>query len=144
MAKEGRKIYLAARYSRNAEMRGARDVLEALGHTVTSRWIDCHAGKYLVSFTPEHLNSDPGYCSRLGLHDIEDLSSADTVISFTDAEGGGKGGRHVEFGYALAQPGKRIILVGPRENIFHTLPQVEHYPTWRSFVIAISAERDAA
>ena len=36
----GRKVYLAARYSRNAEMRMVRDVLEGLGHTVTSRWID--------------------------------------------------------------------------------------------------------
>lgn len=34
-----RRIYLAARYSRNDEMRGVRDVLTALGYEVTSRWI---------------------------------------------------------------------------------------------------------
>lgn len=134
------KIYLAARYSRNEEMRGVRDVLEGIGHTVTSRWIDCHAGKYLTSFTPEHLNSDPEYCARLGLHDIEDIDAADMVISFTDAAGGGKGGRHVEFGYALAQPSKRVVLVGPRENIFHTLPRVEHFASWTGLAVSLSSE----
>lgn len=132
-----RRIYLAARYSRNPEMQGVRDVLQAMGHTVTSRWIDCHAGKYLTSFTPEHLNDDPEYCSTLAEHDLEDLVAADTVISFTDANGGGKGGRHVEFGYALAL-GKQVMVVGPRENVFHTLSQVEHYHSWRSLVIALT------
>lgn len=133
------KIYLAARYSRNPEMQGVRDVLESLGHFVTSRWIDCHAGKYLTSFTPEHLNSDPEYCSTLAKHDLEDLAAAETVISFTDAKGGGKGGRHVELGYALALD-KRVILVGPRENVFHTLPEIEHYSSWSSLARAFGSE----
>lgn len=133
------KIYLAARYSRNPEMQGVRDVLQGLGHTVTSRWIDCHAGKYLTSFTPEHLNNDPQYCSKLAQHDLEDLTAADTVISFTDSTGGGKGGRHVEFGYALAL-GKRVIVVGPRENVFHTLPEIEHYTSWSALATAFSRE----
>ncbi len=30
----------------------------------------------------------------------------------------GSGGRHVEFGYALAK-GKPIVLVGPQRNVFH-------------------------
>jgi hypothetical protein len=136
------KIYLAARYSRNAEMRGVRDVLQTLGHHITSRWIDCHAGKYLTSFTPEHLNNDPEYCSAIARHDWDDLSEADTVISFTDTTGGGKGGRHVEFGLSLAL-GKRSILVGPRENVFHTLPEIEHYPSWFSCVVALSTETRA-
>lgn len=77
------------------------------------------------------------------IHDLEDLRAADTVISFTDEKGGGKGGRHVEFGVALALE-KRLILVGPRENVFHTLPEIEHYPTWRSLAIVMAAERAAA
>lgn len=130
------KIYLAARYSRNAEMRGVRDVLESLGHEVTSRWIECHAGKYLTSFTPEVLNGDPEYCAAVGRHDVEDIESADMLISFTDASGG-KGGRHWEHGYAAAL-GKRIAVVGPREHIFHTLPEVEHYPDWPRLVMALT------
>jgi hypothetical protein len=132
-------VYLAARYSRHPEMQGVRDVLEGIGYRVTSRWIDQHGGKYPTSFTPEILNSDPAYCGAVGQHDIEDVEAADIVISFTDATGGGKGGRHVEFGLALGL-GKRVILVGPREHIFHTLPQVEHYPTWRDLVMALAPE----
>jgi len=38
-----------------------------------------------------------------------------------------RGGRHVEFGLALAQ-GKHLILVGQPENVFHHLPQVRVIP----------------
>lgn len=134
-------IYLAARYSRHPEMRGVRDVLTAIGHTVTSRWIDMHGGKYPTSFTPEILNDDPAYCGELGQHDVEDVTRADTCISFTSG-GGGKGGRHVEFGLALGL-GKRVIVVGPREHIFHTLPQVEHFHDWPHLVMALAPSTDA-
>jgi hypothetical protein len=130
------KVYLAARYSRNEEMRGVRAVLMALGCEVTSRWIDCHGGKYPGSFTCEQLNDDPGYCAAVGRNDVEDLAAADTVVSFTSPGGGGKGGRHVACGLALGL-GKRLILVGPRENVFHTLPQVQWYPDWPSLVMAL-------
>jgi hypothetical protein len=49
------------------------------------------------------------------------LLAAEMVISFTG--GGGKGGRHVEFGLAVAA-GKRLVVIGPRENVFHCLPGV--------------------
>jgi hypothetical protein len=40
------------------------------------------------------------------------------------------GGRHVEFGLALAQ-GKRVIIVGPRENVFHyLLPDAQIFAYW--------------
>ena len=132
------KVYLAARYSRNAEMRGVRDVLEALGFQVTSRWIDQHGGNLLESIVAERLNAEPGECSRYALIDLDDLHAADTVISFTSAGGGGKGGRHIEFGYALGL-GKHVVIVGPRENVFHTLPTVEWYPDWPHLVMAWSA-----
>ena len=129
------KIYLAARYSRNDEMRGVRDVLQALGYEVTSRWIDQHGGDVLESFVASKLNDDPGHCARYGLVDVEDMTAAEAIVSFTSADGGGKGGRHVEFGWGIAA-GKRMVVVGPREHIFHTLPEVEHYPSWPAFVMA--------
>lgn len=135
------KIYLAARYSRNAEMRGVRDVLESLpgnNYTVTSRWIDLHpdvVGDFSTSFTADDLNTQPDRCAPLGQHDLNDIDAADWVLNFTCGTGG-KGGRHVEFGYALAT-GKRLFVVGPRENVFHALPQVDHYPTWRAFVVRL-------
>jgi hypothetical protein len=132
------KVYLAARYSRNDEMRGVRDVLQALGYEITSRWIEDLGGKYgQGSFTAEQLNGDPEYCERVARRDLEDIENADTVISFTSAENGGKGGRHVEYGLALGL-GKRLVIVGPRENVFHTLPAVEWYPDWPRLVMAWS------
>lgn len=134
-----RKVYLAARYSRHDEMQGVRDVLSAaFGIEVTSRWIDCHTdvvGDFTSSFTPEFLAEHPEKCAPLGQHDIDDLLAADTCISFTSG-GGGKGGRHVEFGVALAL-GLRLIVVGPREHIFHTLPQVEWFPNWPRLVMSL-------
>lgn len=137
------KIYLAARYSRNDEMRDVRDVLTALGHEVTSRWIDQHGGSLLESIVAERLNTGPAECSKYAEIDVADLMAADTVISFTSAEGGGKGGRHVELGLALGLA-KRVIICGPRENVFHTLPAVEWYPDWQRLVMAMTGGRRAA
>jgi hypothetical protein len=125
------KVYLAARYSRNAEMREVRDLLLGLGYEVTSRWIDQHGGMVLESIAAEKLNDSPGECRGYAEIDVADLVVADAVISFTSADGGGKGGRHIEFGMAHAL-GKRLIVVGPRENIFHTLPAVEVCPDLES------------
>jgi len=72
------------------------------------------------------------------LADLQDLHAADAVISFTSAGGGGKGGRHVEYGLAVGL-GKRLVLVGPREHVFHVLPDVEWYPDWPRLVTAWSA-----
>lgn len=132
------KIYLAARFSQHPEMQGVRDVLTAMGHEVTSRWIDLHNGEQPHSILGQQLNDDPSAHEFIGLNDLEDLEAADAVISFT-VVGGGKGGRHVEFGYGLALM-RRMILVGPREHAFHCLPCVEHYEDWPHLVMALSGE----
>lgn len=139
------KIYLAARYSRNEEMRGVRDVLSALGFEVTSRWIDLHpdvVGDFSSSFGAAPLNEDPARCAPLGQHDLDDIDRADWVVSLTCGTGG-KGGRHAEFGYALAKE-KRLFVVGPREHVFHTLPQVEVFATWYHFAAWVGREIDDA
>lgn len=133
-----RHYYFAARYSRNPELREYRDQLVAAipGAVVTSRWIDCHediVGGLEQSFTPDALNADPAGCWKFGQHDLEDLSNADAIVSFTGGGGGGKGGRHVEHGYAIAA-GKRLVVVGPRENIFHCHPATEAFDTWADFL----------
>lgn len=132
-------VYLAARYSRNAEMRGVRDALvAAFGMEVTSRWIDLHpdivgefGGDLSESQGSASLNGSPEKCAVLGQHDLADLDRADWVVSFTGT-GGRRGGRHVQFGYALARS-KRLMVVGPREHVFHTLPEVEHFAGWLAF-----------
>lgn len=110
-------------------MRVIRDEIHQLGHMVTSRWIDQHGGDLLESIVADKLNAAPDECTRYAENDIADLAVADMVISFTSADGGGKGGRHWELGFAYGFGGKRLIIIGPRENIFHTLiPEI--WPDW--------------
>ena len=127
--------YFAARYSRHPEMRGYRDRLVATipNAIVTSRWIDCHNDELEQSYTPEVLNADPAGCWKYGRDDLNDLNAADVIVSFTGQGGGGKGGRHVEHGYALALIA-RIVVIGPRENIFHCDPDTEVYPDFDAFL----------
>lgn len=142
------RVYLASRYSRADEMQGVRDVLGTLlGVEVTSRWIDKHPHtngphRLETSFKPEELAADPETCGKYATVDVDDVLAADTVISFTCGTGG-KGGRHVEFGIGVGA-GKRLIVVGPREHVFHTLPQVEWYPDWPHFVMELSRARGEA
>lgn len=122
------KIYLAARYSRHPELQGyARDI-EWAGHDVTSRWI---RGGHQISDTGLSEEGTVEERERFAQEDWEDLLAADWVISFTEEprSGHSRGGRHVEFGAALAL-GKRCIVVGHRENVFHCLPHVEFVPDW--------------
>lgn len=131
------RIYLAARYSRHPEMRGIRDRLHELGHTVTSRWIDQHGGDLAESIAAESLNSDPDHGAVYAAADLDDIAAADAVVSVTGDGGGGKGGRHVEFGYGLGL-GKQAVVVGPRENVFHCLPDVVQFSTLEEFLEAVS------
>jgi hypothetical protein len=63
--------------------------------------------------------------------DFDDVREADVCIAFTEPADGpqGRGGRHTELGIALAL-GQRVIIVGPREHVFHCLPDVERYERW--------------
>lgn len=142
------RIYLASRYSRRVELCGYRDQLQKLGLDVQARWLN---GEHQLSNegTPigengDALVEDDGTggsgmrdlkSAELRAHfandDWEDVTQADCVISWTEPprSSANRGGRHVEFGIALAM-GKRCIVIGYRENIFHWLPQVEFYQTW--------------
>ena len=132
------KIYLAARYSRGGDLRETRTKLEALGHTVTSRWID---GDHQISDAGLSDEAKAAERTRFALEDWEDLLAADCVISFTERprETNTRGGRHVEYGAALAA-GKRCIVVGFRENVFHCLPQVEFFETESEMLRALDPD----
>jgi nucleoside 2-deoxyribosyltransferase len=113
------KVYLASNYSSHPEMREVRAYLEARGHTVTSRWIN---GEHELLE-----GQDVAVSERFAMDDWEDLLAADAMIWFSQqTENRGRGGRHVEFGMALAW-GKPIHVVGRKENVFHWLPQVVHH-----------------
>lgn len=116
------KVYLCARYSRRDELRAVRERLQASGHTVTSSWLDTqweHRDDQGSSAAP------PEYREEYAVKDYNDVLDADCLVAFTEPpRSGGRGGRHVEFGIALAA-GKILIIVGQPENIFHYHPRVE-------------------
>lgn len=102
------KIYIAARFESQAEMRVWREKIQALGHEVTSRWLDVKE-----PYPP---------AETCAVVDLVDVRRADLVVCFSPRSGfySGRGGRHVEFGYALAM-GLPVLLVGEPENVFHWL-----------------------
>jgi nucleoside 2-deoxyribosyltransferase len=110
------KIYLAAPFGDREKMEAIADRLKALGHTVVARWV--YGGE------------DGLTRSEIAILDLDDVDAADTIVSFTFPRGTlfFGGGRHVEFGYALAK-GKRLVVIGHRENVFHHFPGVEVYPS---------------
>lgn len=116
-----KKVYLAARYGRRAELLAYAAELKKRGYEVTSRWVfGSHAAE-----KDDRLSFDE--MREFALEDMIDIHHADTVISFTDGVGVcARGGRHVEFGIAVAML-KRLILVGPRETVFHAIPPVMQF-----------------
>ena len=104
------RVYLAAKFSEQALMREWRKLLMRNGHTVTSRWLE---------YNEVDLKSETG--KEEATVDLMDINSCDVMISKTLNRGElfTGGGRHVEFGFALAQD-KLLINVGGRENVFHS------------------------
>jgi hypothetical protein len=146
------QIYLAGRYSRREELCEYRIELQKLGFKVQSRWLDGEhqlstegvpigkEGESLVErslrpgeYLSEHEMSKRAAIlrSKFATDDFEDVCNAQLIINFTEQprSKANRGGRHVEFGIALANK-SRVIVVGYREHIFHWLPQVEFVETW--------------
>lgn len=120
------KFFLSSRYSRKDELIKLRDKLEQMGHDVTSRWLDTNWEERDEHWEPSV--APPEYREKYAQIDLQDVSYCDCLVCFTDppGQGGRRGGKHVEFGYAMGL-GKKVIIVGPRENIFHCHPKVTYY-----------------
>lgn len=131
-------IYLAARYSRHEEMRAYAALLRQLGHNVLSRWIN---GGHEIS---KEGSTQASHAERqvFAQEDLDDLLGAQWCISFTEEPRTTKtrGGRHVEFGVSLITC-ERVIVIGHRENVFHSLPMVEFYPTWEQLYEVLKGEK---
>jgi hypothetical protein len=129
-------IYLSARFARQAELCGYRDELIALGHTVTSRWLDAETADDDGISLP---NTWSYQARDIAEADLDDIYVSDCFVAFTDPPGVGpmRGSHHVEFGLALGMrlacrpnAGMRLLVVGPRENVFHCLDCVSCFSTW--------------
>ena len=132
-----RRYYIAARYDRREEMCGYADELRQLGHMVDCRWLlgQLHADAHKVDDPSWHRDDGvPMEAAPFARDDMEDLAAADTIILFSELpeSHSKRGGRHVEFGMALAF-GLELVVIGPRENVFHCLPRVCRFDTWEEF-----------
>lgn len=121
-------IYIAGQYSRRDEFRIIRDRLRAAGHNVTSRWLD--EDKPLHTKMGDDTDEFYTETSRV---DLEDIYNSKAMLFFSEYEMTPRGGRHVEFGYALAME-IPIHVIGPRENVFHYDPLVTHYADLEVFL----------
>jgi hypothetical protein len=125
------KIYLAARYSRRDEMRAYRETLHKNYNVqVTSHWLDEKS-----SATGNMGDEDDAFYWETAQVDLMDIDAAHVLVLFSENPlvGVPRGGRNVEFGYAL-KAGKRIWVVGPKENVFHYRPMVEHFGSFDELV----------
>jgi len=119
------RFYLASSYANQIQMQKYARQLRALGYEVTSRWIYGHA-------IPDSAANPDALKQRFAREDQTDLYECSHVLNFTGVKIG-RGGRHVEFGIGL-EMNKTMIIIGPKENVFHSLREVEQYPDWESFL----------
>jgi len=119
------KIYLAAKYARKDEIQLVATLLEQLGHKITATWF---GEKYKPGVQMKQLRHDTHV--KIAGRDLKEIAKADALVFFAEDQNNQppRGGRHVEFGYALGL-GKKVYVVGERENIFHHLPRVTMVPT---------------
>ena len=126
------QVYLASRYSRKLELREYAAEARASYIGVISRWLE----------EDDDPNGTLDKVSTVQLmeyakQDIDDIDKADILVFFAEDPlvGVPRGGRHVEFGYALGA-GKPIVVIGKPENVFHYLPAsyatIEFFETWES------------
>jgi nucleoside 2-deoxyribosyltransferase len=136
------RVYLSGQFEDGTTLCEVRRQLQAAGYSVTSRWLDA------VGDGPATAQaSDSGADTRLAgiaRQDFEDIDRSDMVVVFNPAEACsiGRGGRHVETGYALAR-GKRVLVVGARGNVFHWLPEITVLHDWPALVELLATAEHA-
>jgi nucleoside 2-deoxyribosyltransferase len=102
-------VYIAAPYEMRQVAVAAMKELEGRGFEVTSTWL-------------KQLDEEGEASAR---QDLADIARADILLAINPEEWRkkGGGGRHAEFGFALAL-GKTMVLLGVRSHIFHHLKKV--------------------
>lgn len=111
-------VYVSARYEDRQKARELRALLECYRDVrVKSSWLD----------GPDQPMSSLGgeQAFKAATSDIEEIGQADVFVRLNPVGGdrSGTGGRHVEFGIALAF-GLPVVLVGERMNVFDYLTGV--------------------
>ncbi len=131
------KFYIAARFSRRPECNALAHQLKALGHTITSRWVLPDTDHVI----PTGLSRQAADAERerFAREDFDDVLACDAMVSLMEEpRNNSRGGRHVEFGMAVAL-GKAMHIIGPRETVFHHMGAVHHHETADDFIAHMKA-----
>lgn len=140
------RYYFAGAYARRTELAVYADEIQsAIGTAkVVSTWLTTDLGIPDEGFSVGQLTTPEAVKQAwtFGKRDVADLWKADVIVSFTGS--GERGGRHVEFGIALdlvtsdgwdgSSDVPRLVVIGPREHVFHCHPATEVYVDWRMFL----------
>ena len=117
-------VYIAGAITRREEFRVLRTVLQALGITVTGRWLD-----------GTEAYSDDYDTAQIAIEDLTDIKKSSVFIAMLD-QPSTRGGTLVELGYALAMNNNILTgVVGPCEataNPFTKLVDIT-WPTIDAF-----------
>lgn len=130
-----RRIYIAGRFSRQAEFNEYAKMLRVAGATIDCRWLKREENDWSAAT----IRAGDLYSQTKGraaaVEDYRDVSRSNMLLSFTENDDAGytSGGRHVEFGIAYTY-GLRLVIVGPRENVFHCFDGVEQFDTFEAFM----------
>ena len=135
------KVYIAARFSRRAEAHRLAQFLKEYGHTITSRWVLPDTDHVLPTGLSDQASDAER--QRFALEDYDDVMAAQWCVSLMEEpRNNSRGGRHVEFGMAVAL-GQFLTIIGPRETVFHHLPDVQHFDSLAAFFTSLEQARDA-
>lgn len=132
------RVYLAARFSRMGEMQDKARDLRKLGYTVDIKWITGDHGA-VGDAVESASDSVPTSACRFAMEDFYDIDNCDVFVFFSHkpSEAIPRGSRHVEFGLAYAWD-KKMMVVGPAENIFHRLPGVTIRKDWDTALVQLA------
>jgi nucleoside 2-deoxyribosyltransferase len=125
------KLYLAASFTRQAELRSYAKLLRAKGFEVTSSWLTQLDDKTFATIKEAR---------AVATRDLFDMDDADAMIAFTESEPT-RGGHHVEFGYAIGM-GMPVVIVGPIENVFHTMRRYTRFDTFREALLYLTSHKN--
>jgi nucleoside 2-deoxyribosyltransferase len=127
------KFYIAAKYARRFELRALRDALQAMGHPVTSQWLD-------------NAEESKGQAAAAEM-DVADVLEADAIVFMGEPRGSQNsgGGRWFELGVAF-QAGKVCHAIlppslephgderGRNESVFTSLPSFYRHESVEEFL----------
>jgi nucleoside 2-deoxyribosyltransferase len=116
-------FYIAA-HDQDAANELASELLSRWGHNTTSRWLSKPFGP-----TAGH---SPDECHQIAQDDHDDIAAADALVVIASPHRV-PGGKFVEVGIALGL-GKKVYLVGRRENMLMWLPAIKQFDSADLFI----------